>query len=1143
MSKSIFRFPSIELALSFVSEVTRSSSKEAWGSLEGLTIHHGGSGKSAGLSVVEPGWSKKLEVKLLPRLSGRTVDRDGGDDWSQSVPMQQFFRRVQLVRSPKTERTICCLVIPRREAATQSDELVTELANLNGWSVWTRAVKNVGVIYEMRSLDGRLKAPPSGLPGQPIILSEMDEDVFVPPGWELPLLPMFRSLMPPKEPGSLHVWLPTRNDRAQYQLLNEIEGEALPLVRAVVLEDSDEPAVEILIGGTSRVEVPLRLRRTTRRNQMRQSAKFVYRVESRSGQFGPALLNLLDRAEAQIEDFTYFSDALGEGPNAVIEHYLLADARVSDEDFWPELERFDLSQILHEVGLPLFISAESEFMPNLDGLIQGIDADDPFLKKLRKQVGLADHREGELALVELFDDDHWRVLVLEQGQPLHQLLQVIIGEMNREPLRQLIDVARVDLSADRKQYEEQWHTLGVEEGRELVDITTSLIKELRALADGIDQELGRLGDRLGPAQEVTVSARQLVTELPRELDEFARRVSALLNQVAGPRYQWLMSVDSRRQALAQVATNLQTLQQNAQRVVATVVAEANSRERKIATIRKQLAGATTTLENADAELQQTLIEAQQAEQLALVAIKERGQRAEQRLREAREREQRVIQQEQRVVAREQEVNTFDAQVQDRERQVAAREVAVKQRRQTLDRRQESAETRDREAIRETTRLDVLETVTIPETEKRMEEAERLLAEIRGRNIYQRYEDVKQENELVQTELKDAEEQERVLRELENQVKTYQKQLQDIRREIKKLTAKKLDASISRRQQELAGLEAELRALQGKAAQLAILESHELPAAQSRVDLAEQRLAELQTLGIEQRVANVKTQANQLEESVAVASQQLAELKELDAELRERRRELEQVESEIRDVQKQRAELQQRLQRIGEFQSELRDAMIAADEETNQLRQLESDELPKLQLQAETAQSQLNELIASGIEQRVQAATQAAQQWDKKLAGKRAEEQALMLLKLRLEQLQAEHQLLVSRIIELTDSGYESRIEETKFEIVGVTEVFNMMTSAIAEAHAVKDRLRTVEVELGKRPPLTGSDDVVAKMIQTQREIDSDIAAVIGAHPAKRRANAKRTVRRIEKKTKELRQQLGIEQRRGWLSFFFGGRKQ
>lgn len=1144
MPTSFFIFPSIRLALSFVREVTPSSSKEAWCSLEGMTIHHGGTGKSAGLEVLDPRWPKKLVDKLLPRLSAKTIDRDGEEVWSHSVPMQQFFRRVQLVRSPKTERTIRCLVIPQREAAAQADELMTELANRDGWSVWTRAAENVGVIYELRSLDGRLKVPPSGLPGQPFVLNEMDDDVFVPPGWELPLLPMFRSLMPPTELGRLHVWLAKRDDRAQYQALQEIEGEALPLIRAVTLEESDEPTVEVLIGGPSRVEVPLRLRRSTQRRRVQRAAKVVYRVESRSGQFGPALLNLLDRTEAQIEDFMYFSKALGEGPNAVIEHYLLADARIADEDFWPELERFDLSQILHEVGLPLFISSESEFLPNLDGLVQGIDADDPFLKKLSEQVGLDDHREGRFSLVEPFGDEgHWRVLVLEQGQPLHRLLQVMLGEMNREPLRQVIDVGRVDLAADRKQYEEQWRKIGVEEGRELVEMTTNLINELRALADGIDQELGRLGDLLGPAHEITVSARQLVTELPRELDEFARRVSGFLNQVAGPRYEWLMSTESRRQTLAQVANDLQTLAQNAQQVVATVVTEANSNLQQVETLREQLAEATEALGNTEGELQQALVDGQQAAQTALNAISERGQLAEQRFQEARERERRVIEEEQRVAAREQEVNAFAVQVQAREQQVVSLEAAVEHRRQRLERSLQIATQREQEANQETARLNVLETITIPETEKRMEEAVRLLADIQSRNIDQRYEVVRQENEHVQSELKEAQEQERALRELEEQVKGIVKELQKVKREVKKLTAKNLDASISRRQQELTGLEAELRMLQDKAAQLVLLETHELPAAQSRVSQAQQRLSELQARGIEPSLAEVKTQAAQFEERVAAANQQFAKLKEQDGELQERRRELEKVEAEIREVRKQRVDLEQRLQRMSELQTELLDAMIAAEEESNRLTQLESDELPKLRSQAETAQKQLKELIASGIEESCQAATQEAQQWEQKLADARAEEQTLMLQKLRLEQLQAEHQLLTSRIIELTNCGYEDRIERTISEVAAITEVLQEMESVLAEAQVVKDRLRAVAVELGKQPSLAGGDDVESKLTETQREIDSNVAAVIGTHPAKRRASAKRAVRRIEKKTKELRQQLGIEQRRGWFSSFFGGPKK
>lgn len=1140
MSTNMFKFPSIRLALSFVREVTPSASSEAWRSLEGITIHHGGTEKSAGLEVVEPRWPKKLVEKLLPRLSAKSVDLSGRRSWAHSVPMQQFFRRVQLVRSSKTERTIRCLVIPRREDTVSAEELVIELANLEGWSIWTRAIEDVGIIYELRSVDGRLKAPPCGLPGQPFVLNEMDDDVFVPPGWQLPLLPSLRSLMPPIEQTRLHVWLPTRDDRAQYKLLNEIDGEALPLVGAVVLDEPDESSTQIVMGGTSRVEVPLRLRRTSRRRDIRQAAQFVYRVESRSGQFGPALLNLFDRAEANIENFTYFSQAQGEGPNALVEHYLLADSRIADEDFWPELERFDLPQALHEVGLPLFIPTSAEFLPNLDGLIQGIDAEDPFLKKLRGQVGLSDDREGRLALVEPFGDEgHWRVLVLEQGQPLHRLLQVVLGEMNREPLRQVIDVGRVDLTADRKQYEEQWREVGRQEGQELVELTSSLLRELQTLADNIDQELARLSQRLGPAQEATRSARQLVTELPAGIEEFARRVSQWLNLVAGPRHEWLMSTDARRQILAEVGANLQTLERNALQLVTDTVTEAESTRQDLETQRQNLASAGQELADAEGELDRALRAGAEAAQLATREIEERDRRSEQRLQEARAQEQRVIEYEARVAAREQEVNEFAARVQAREQQVAAREQALTLRRQTLEQRQRSAEQREQAANQESARLEVLETVTIPETMRRMEEAERLLAEIRGRDIDRQFEEVSRAYEQVQKELREAQAQELALLELEKQVQAFQKQLQELKRQIKTLTEKRLDDSIARRTKELAERESQLKALQEKAARLELIETQDLPAAQARFEQAEQQLAELRAMGIEERLADVEARCRVSEQDIASANQQLVDWAARERQVLERHRALEQIELEMQRIE---FECERQLQSLESRRTELNDRKTEAFEQMTRLRHLETEELPERQFQVQEAQKSLDALLAEGIEEKLAVMTLKAQQLEPELAELREQQQHLVTKARQLQEVESEIANTTARIAEMSLIQYDARIAEARETNVEMSELLSATKAALTSAQQAMDVLQAIRSQLRECSSFEGAENVVAQLVNTEQKINDEVAAVVSAHPAKRRANARRTVRRIEKTAAKLKEDLGMGQRRSWWSVLFGGRK-
>ncbi len=115
-----------------------------------------------------------------------------------------------------------------------------------------------------------------------------------------------------------------------------------------------------------------------------------------------------------------------------------------------------------------FLPAEADFTPDLEGVINGLDADDSFLNSLRSMVGLNDAPAGRMAIIEPSPGGGpWRITTLDNGRPLESLISVVVEDWHREPVRRLLDTERVDLTSDRRRYEEQWLAVGGRETAEL----------------------------------------------------------------------------------------------------------------------------------------------------------------------------------------------------------------------------------------------------------------------------------------------------------------------------------------------------------------------------------------------------------------------------------------------------------------------------------------------------------------------------------------------------------------------------------------------------------------------------------------------------------------------------------------------------
>ena len=653
-----------------------------------------------------------------------------------AIPLTELFRHVALTPTGLTERARRFLVMPRA-GRYDPTQLIGALAGLHDWKTTVHETTNSQIQYFLLESNNGLAVPlPTGLPGAPIILAEMADEVFVPPGLAHPFLPDYRFLLPPAEPGQRHVWTINVNGGHEHIMLEERPNAGDPLARRVTLKHVKSTGV-IATATTKTVEVALELQKSRgSKSEHRDVGSAVYRIETRAGEFGPLLLRFLDHAEAGIEKFTYYIRPLGEGPNAPIEHYLLTDERINDEQSWPELARFYCPRILEDLNLPIFVPANRRFAPDIEGLLRAADIEEPLLMQLEKATGFppngpvrtSDGRQHIAIILPESNPQEWSVLHLENGRPLAEAIHAISTTYNREAVRRVLGTDPPSLVEERKNYEERWIATGAAEAAEIATLTQHLAKEMAQAASGIDRDLAELEQRLGDLQEILEAVGALAAEkLPRNVHEYANQTGKVFADLAEPQREWLGQMAECGSRLDQLRQATTTLQRQATEEVNQLDAANEARERGIALSGQQLTTRMTALETAANQLAGAVSRAETAAQEASTAMQRRQAELDHRLASIESREREILQEDARL-------NTVQAEVERREAEVAERRRRLVLRRQDLERRAQQAQLAVQAADQEEVRLNQLEKVDIPRIEKRLAEGKARVEELRSRGL-------------------------------------------------------------------------------------------------------------------------------------------------------------------------------------------------------------------------------------------------------------------------------------------------------------------------------------------------------------------------------------------------------------------------
>jgi hypothetical protein len=672
------------------------------------------------------------------RILGGTIQKTrmlpgAGDE----IKLTELFEKVAFTPSPITERARQFIVMPRGANADLS-RLIGALAGLSEWrtSLHTTTGEKQSHFFFLESVSGMDEALPMGLPGVPVVLAAMAEGVFVPPGLVHPFLPEYRFLFPPQQAGQRHCWVTNPQGLPEYFLLQETPDSGAPLARKVTLK-TVRSCCSFATAATDKIQVALELQKSrTREGLPRDASRTVYRIETRAGEFGHLLLRFLDHAEAGIENFTYYIRPLGEGPNALIEHYLLAEERIQDEQSWPGLTRFYSPRILEDLNLPIFLPENRHFAPDIEGLLRAADADEPLLLQLAETTGFGTDANGYRAdsepkiavLLPESNEQDWSVLHLENGRPLAEAIQATSRTYNREAIRRVLRVNPPSLEEEREHYEERWIDAGTREAQEIAELTMECAQELRQAAVRMDAELQEHELRLRDVEEVLSLAGALVTEhLPLSVCEYADRTLQIISELAAPQRSFLQQLDMRANQLAQLQEDVQALQRQATRDVERLTVERTTAEKEIENNQERLAARVSSLTSAANELSGSVARAEEAASQAVDAMQMRQAVLNRQLSAVMSLETQVFQEDARLDAVQNDIER-------RERDAAERRRLQTVRRQELERREREVQHSIRLAEQEQARLNAIENVEIPALKKQLRDLEIEVAEFQKRGV-------------------------------------------------------------------------------------------------------------------------------------------------------------------------------------------------------------------------------------------------------------------------------------------------------------------------------------------------------------------------------------------------------------------------
>lgn len=328
------------------------------------------------------------------------------------------------------------------------------------------------------------------------------------------------------------IWLPSSSGLRASKLSSTVKPS--PLIAGLQVEP--DVLSKIYTPQEITAEFPLEVRADFAQSTL-WGSRSVFRLITKGAELGPALLDLLDRAEADIQSATYFNRVLGMGPYAEVEHFFL----IEDEDererrILPDDSVFRQPEVFEHLGIDVFLNSTKRFRPNLSQVIESSFGDRLMVDKIQTVLGV---EPGVICLVDGHEDGRPEVLRLSEGKPLKEVIATIVNSWTAESAKGISPGFEAHLVEQIEAIASQIEKRAAAEVDEHSQDFMAYCKGLEELLASHEDNATSLRGRLSEATEVGQRCMNLLSKSEKNWERFAEHLAALIAELNAGNQSWL----------------------------------------------------------------------------------------------------------------------------------------------------------------------------------------------------------------------------------------------------------------------------------------------------------------------------------------------------------------------------------------------------------------------------------------------------------------------------------------------------------------------------------------------------------------------------------------------------------------------------
>ncbi len=654
--------------------------------------------------------------------AGIVIEQGHDVDLEQVIDCRELGCKVKLTEEWKPIQGIRFLVCSPTLKGLNASDILEEVEDWRGYSASFVLLSceekgEVGcVLFE------RTDEADSGY-AAPLISEKLQ--LFWSPGESRRYYPIWRSH--PFDGFSVHeqIFFPALSEKEYLIWLSSPRGlrasklsytvEPSPLIVGLQVDSHD--LSEISIPQEIKAEFPLEIRKDFAQSTP-WGSRSVFRLITKGAELGPALLDLLDRAEADIQSATYFNRVLGQGPYAQVEHFFLIEGE-GEGRFLPDDSVFRQPEAFEHLGIDVFLNSTKRFRPNLSQVIESSLGDRSIVEKIRSVFGA---EAGVICLVDGHGDGRPEVLRFSEGKPLKEVITAIVNSWAAESAKKLSPRFERHLVEYIKTMASQVEERASEEIEEHDRDFKAYCESLEELLASHEANATSLSGRISEATEVGRKCANFLSESEKNWKTFADHLASLIDELNSANQSWLEKWEDEEKSIHDGQESIIKTLISHEDIASAILNSYWEDQASLETCEKKVSGLLPKLETAQKKVSQSSRDFENLEETANSSLQKLEQRLEAEDAKLREWSSQLNSRKGELDSRRLALDERQRNLQILEEENARTEKAQQQESATLKQKENAAED-------EAKRLRHIRDYEIPRQEKEVKRATKKLDEI------------------------------------------------------------------------------------------------------------------------------------------------------------------------------------------------------------------------------------------------------------------------------------------------------------------------------------------------------------------------------------------------------------------------------